>query len=376
MTTRRNKLSDIWYAIQQDLFPFLEKILGPLSLEYKQLAAILELVRIEEFIACTRFNFGRPVKDRTLIARAFIAKIVLKIPYTKQLVKLLKTDTNLKVLCGWDQFQSIPSASSFSRAFEEFANSDLPERVHEALIENTYNGKIVQHVTKDSTSIRGRERYLKKKGSSKERKKQSNTQNRKDKANGCSRKQKQLNQDLATMLSELPKDCDIGSKKGSQGHITTWKGYKLHVAVDDDCIPLAAILTSASLNDSEVAIPLAEKAKRVTSFYDLMDAAYDISEIKEHSRSINHVPIIDSHPRTKTQKAEKQLDKLGKRVLNFSTCEDARYKTRFSKERSNALLKEYYGGNTVQYKGHKKVGCHLMFGVLTLTASMLLSCIT
>ena len=49
---------------------------------------------------------------------------------------------------------------------------------------------------------------------------------------------------------------DKGMKKSAQGYTTIWKGYKVHAAVDDDCIPLAVIITSASLNDCEVAIPL------------------------------------------------------------------------------------------------------------------------
>jgi len=366
-------ISNIWNNIQCDLFPFLEENLGPLSPEYKKLAAVLELIRIEKFIPCTRFNFGRPPKERSFIARAFIAKIVLKITYTNQLVKRLQDDPNLRAICGWDRFAIIPSESAFSRAFKEFANSNLPEQVHQALILKGYQDVIIGHVTRDSTPISAREKFQKKEGSGKERKKLLNAQYRKEKKDGTSRKQKQLKQDLSTSLKELPKDCDIGSKKGSQGHIIAWKGYKLHLAVDDNCIPLSAILTSASLNDSEAAIPLGEKTKHVRNLYDLMDSAYDAPEIKEHSLSLGRIPIIDEHSRSKKQKAEKEAERLRKRILNFTTAEDRRYKLRFSKERCNALLKEYYGGRNIQYKGHAKVFCHLMFGLLTLTATTLLN---
>ena len=33
-------------------------------------------------------------------------------------------------------------------------------------------------------------------------------------------------------------------------------------------------------------------AQRVTSLYDVMDAAYDATEIMDHSRSLGHVPIV------------------------------------------------------------------------------------
>lgn len=369
------KLSNIWDNIQCNLFPYLERSMGSLSPEYKHLAAILEMVRIEEFLPCTRFNFGRPVKNRCFIARAYIAKIVLKITYTKQLIKLLQVDNQLKVICGWDYYAKIPSESVFSRAFQEFAESSLPEKVHAALISNAYQDKIVGHITKDSMPIVARENFLRKEGSRKERNKQLNAKYIREKKEGTSRKQMQLKQDLSISLSELPKKCDIGSKKGTTNYIKAWKGYKLHLAVEDHCVPLSAILTSASLNDSEAAIPLAEKTKGIRNFYDLMDSAYDTSEIKEHSLSLGHIPIIDQHSRSKTQKAEKNMEKTRKRILKFTTAEDKRYKTRFSKERCNALLKEYYGGGNVQYKGHPKIFCHLMFGILTLTATTLLSCI-
>ena len=62
-------------------------------------------------------------------------------------------------------------------------------------------------------------------------------------------------------------------------------------------IPITCVLTAASVHDSQVAIPLAIMTKdRVTNLYDLMDSAYDAAEIKQHSRDLGHVPIIDTNP--------------------------------------------------------------------------------
>jgi len=73
------------------------------------------------------------------------------------------------------------------------------------------------------------------------------------------------------MLDELPRQCDIGAKKSSKGHQQYWRGYKLHLDVADGQIPISAVLTSASVHDSQVAIPLATMtAGRVTSLYDVM----------------------------------------------------------------------------------------------------------
>ena len=83
-----------------------------------------------------------------------------------------------------------------------------------------------------------------------------------------------------------------------------------------------------------MAIPLAEMSnKRVTSLYDLMDAAYDSPIIIEHSQSLGHVPIVDINPRKKGQKAELKLELKAKRCAGYKTSEDIRYNQRSSVER-------------------------------------------
>ena len=72
----------------------------------------------------------------------------------------------------------------------------------------------------------------------------------------------------------------------------------MHLDTADGGVPVSAILTSASLHDSQVAIPLVTiTSQRVINLYDLMDAGYDVEAIAEHSRSLGHVPIIDKNPR-------------------------------------------------------------------------------
>ena len=65
-------------------------------------------------------------------------------------------------------------------------------------------------------------------------------------------------------LRDLPTFCDIGVKRNSKGFRETWRGYKLHVATADGGIPVAFCLTSASLHDSQAAIPLMQKAAGVS----------------------------------------------------------------------------------------------------------------
>ena len=128
----------------------------------------------------------------------------------------------------------------------------------------------------------------------------------------------------------------------------------------DGMIPIAAVLTSASVHDSQVAIPLATiSAQRVTSLYDLMDAAYCSPIIRAHSRSLGHVPLIDHNPRS----GEK---------IDFAPHEAQRFKERSTVERVNARLKEDFGASRIHVRGAAKVMAHLMFAVLVLAADQLL----
>ena len=160
---------------------------------------------------------------------------------------------------------------------------------------------------------------------------------------------------LAENLADLPRACDSGCKKGSQGQPEYWQGYKLHVDVIDGDIPISAILTSASTHDSQVAIPLMQmSAQRVRALYQLMDAAYDAEAIHAYARALGQVPIIEPVKRG----AWIPLDPAQRR----------RFGERTATERVIGRLKDHFGGRTVRVRGASKVMCHLMFGVLAITA--------
>jgi hypothetical protein len=76
MSRLTRTLSHYWAKIQGSLFPWLEEELDPLTEKQQQLVAILELVRIEEFLPCYDGCEGRPQKTRSAIARSFVAKMV------------------------------------------------------------------------------------------------------------------------------------------------------------------------------------------------------------------------------------------------------------------------------------------------------------
>jgi hypothetical protein len=375
------RLSQYWNKIQDTLFPFLEEELDPLTKKQQQLVEILELIRIEQFIPDYRGYEGRPQKTRTAIARSFIAKMVYNLDTTTFLLERLETDKNLRRICGWESRRQIPSESTFSRAFAEFANSELPQQVHKALIENTLTSEIILHNSRDSTAIEAREKAQPKVKAEKKDKPTEKPMKRGRRKKGeekptlePTRIEKQKAMTLEEMLNDLPTACDKGAKKDSNGNIMYWKGYKLHLDTIDSGIPVSAIVTSASLHDSQVAIPLATlTAGRIINLYDLMDSSYDVPAIVEHSKVLGHVPLIDKNPRRNKKLQEAiEAEAKARKTLNLTTAEKVRYNVRTTAERANSRLKDEFGACKIRVRGHAKVACHLIFGVLVLAADQLM----
>ncbi len=375
MIKLHSTLAQTWFNIQYSLFPWLSEELGELTDKQQQLVTTLEMIRIEEFILSSNGYPGRPAEDRGAIARAFVAKMVYNMPTTRILLDRLKTDISLRRICGWERKNDISEEWTFSRAFAEFSGSQLPERVHESFIKKHYKEEIVGHNSRDSTAIEAREKPLKKETIKKAAKKRGRPKKGEERIKEPSRLEKQVaGMSLSDMLEDLPTACDVGTKKNSKGYKTSWTGYKLHIDSADGGIPISCVLTSASVHDSQVAIPLAKiSSKRVTNLYDLMDSAYNALQIHETSRQLGHIPLIDKHPRRdKELKIEIKAENKRSRIAGYQTSETIRYKERSTVERVNARLKDEFGGRVVRVKGPAKVMCHLMFGILALTSNQMM----
>jgi hypothetical protein len=267
---------------------------------------------------------------------------------------------------------------------------ELAQFVHEALVKETQQDRLIGHIARDSTAIEARERFPEepaKENAAKEAQEPKGRRSRKGKKLGPPKRYKggkkprvpakldtrlhrQRSMNLEAMLNELPRQCAIGVKKNSRGNEQYWLGYKLHVDIADGQIPISAVLTGANVHDSQVAIPLATMtSRRVTYCYELMDAAYDAAEILDHSRDMGHVPIVD--PANRGRKT-KSTFLPGKEPRQLSEAERDRYKERTMVERINGRLKDEFGGRYVRVRGAAKVMAHLMFGVLALTADQIL----
>lgn len=376
----RSTLTASWDHIQGSLFPRLRSEIGPLTTQHERLIVVLEAANVGAFVARWPTRPGRPPCDRAALARAFLAKSVLGLPTTAALIERLEIDGALRRLCGWEGRRAVPSEATFSRAFDEFAAADVAGRAHAELIAKTQKPRLIGHICRDSTAIPVREARVKspilvaqpKRGRGRPRKDAARVAPKIER-----RIVRQLGMSLAAMLAELPKTCGVGAKVDAKRHLTTWTGYKLHVDVADGDIPITCLLTSASLHDNQVAIPLATiTAARVTSLYDVMDCAYDVPEIAAHSRRLGHVPIIAENPRCGIKHARHGAEARARRTIRFRDAEAIRFAERSASERVNAALKDTYGSRFVRVRGHKKVFCHLMFGIVALTAEAVFRLVT
>jgi len=377
----RDTLAQKWEQIQGSLFPWLVEEIGALNAKQQQLISILEILRIEEYVFSSNALTGRKEDDRTAIARAFVAKAVYNMPTTRILIDRLNTDIKMRRICGWERKSEVPGEWTFSRAFKDFSRNKLTERLHEALIAQCYKDEIIGHISRDSTAIEAREKpqvkEIKKEPSVK--RKPGRPKKGEEVPKEKTRIEKQASGlSLREMIKDLPSVCNVGAKKNSKGNASYWIGYKLHIDSADSGIPVSCLLTSASVHDSQVSIPLAELTnKRVTSLYDLMDSAYDVPQIHEHSKKLGHVPIIDKHPRrNKKLKLELAAESKRCRKLNYKTAEAVRYNERSTVERVNGRLKDEFNAKMLRVRGPEKVMCHLMFGILALTADQLLKFVT
>ena len=320
------------HVLQLELFPELEAAVGPMDKKLELLAAVISMTPLEPTLSAHRSFTGRPAKDRTALATAFLAKAVFNLSTTRDLIARLRVDAALRRFCGWYSVDRLPHESKFSRAFAEFAVTELPQRLHAAVIAATQSQRLIGHITRDSTAIAAREHVpqavLDEKKANEEKAGKRKHAMRKKRAKAKSqlktnaqakgqpnpksqrqtkakpkrkhskgsfasakatergpRIQRQRLESLDQMLTGLSRRCDIGAKVNSQGNIYYWRGYKLHLDTADGQIPISAVLTSASVHDSQVAIPLMTMSSgRVAHLYELMDSAYDADEIHAHSR--------------------------------------------------------------------------------------------
>ena len=342
-STPRERLMHYAQLLQGTLFGVLEAETGPLSGKARLLIAVLEMIPLNRQLPCARGWRGRPAKDRQALASAFVAKSVYGLETTRQLRQRLYTDRQLRCLCGWTSARQMPHEATFSRAFAEFAASELPQRLHEALILHTQKERLIGHIARDSTAIAARERFPGQPRHKSIPKRKRGRPRQAERALSGRRLPRQRRQSLSEMREELPRQL------------------------------VAAPVLLATMT-----------AQRVTSLYDLMDCAYDANEIHAHSRSLGHVPLIAPHGSAppvpkRLQESLRRYDKRRKlptrydrKRLPFTPAEEQRFQERSMVERVYSRFKDEFGARIIRVRGASKIMAHLMFGVLALTVDQLL----
>lgn len=360
-------LSQHWFQIQETLFPALQEHWGMLGSNHERLVSIIEISDVSRFIRriYPGSSGGRPWSDRVEIAIAFLAKHVFNLSTTRALLDRLQCDVMLRRLCGWERKDQIPSEATFSRTFQEFADMNVMNKLLEALVIKYHGDRIIGHVRRDATEIDAREKAIKKPKVVKKAKKKGRPCKGEIRHKDRTRLEKQQGQSLEDMILELSICCDIGSKVNSQGYKISWKGYKLHLDTIDGDIPVSALLTSASVHDSQVALPLSLMTEQKLSVcYEVMDSAYDAQIIRDSIAQKGHVALIDFNRRS--PKDERK----------FEDFEMLRYKERSGAERVNSNLKDNLGGRTIRVRGHHKVFLHLCLGLVIMAVEQTIRLLT
>ena len=121
----RQLVTQFAHILQEELFPRLKAVTGPLSPQMELLAAVVALIPLERMLSARRASTGRPARDRAALSVAFAAKAVLNLPTTRDLIDRLRVDETLRQLCGWPSAAALPHGNrSFSR--RRLPNSPQP----------------------------------------------------------------------------------------------------------------------------------------------------------------------------------------------------------------------------------------------------------
>jgi transposase, IS5 family len=161
--------------------------------------------------------------------------------------------------------------------------------------------------------------------------------------------------------SELDPDADWTQRKGGGSHF----GYKAHVAVDQGSgLIRKALLTSAKVNDSEVADALICGDEQTV----YADKAYDSSARRELLAALGIGDGIMRRPRWGT--ARNPEPELVARNASLSPIRSA-------VERSFAAMKQWYGYRRVRYRGlaRNTLQLHLMCIAINLRRALVLHAI-
>jgi hypothetical protein len=133
-----------------------------LSDEYKTFLQMLRVIE-EQLPTLTRpyAGTGRIPYQYTPFIRSFLAKGYFGIEKTGRLIRRLKGEPNLRLLCG---FTGVPGKATFFRVPAFLPEQGILEQTPDGMVSMAHKGRVVYHVNRDSTAIEAREKVVKKRG--------------------------------------------------------------------------------------------------------------------------------------------------------------------------------------------------------------------
>ncbi|NHN34858.1 transposase [Paenibacillus agricola] len=402
-------------------------------------------------VVSKKFVLGAPTQlNYTAMLRSLFIRVIERIPTIKDLRKRLKQSVEFNLNCGFTGSDRIPSEATYSRLIQKLQGSAVFEQTQEALVRLAFQEGFLDAstVAMDATHVESRDRQPEKKKVDVEelpteipKKKRG----RKSKAEREKWLQEQLEIEANRPLFEkkveeqlpctftqlrgqIPLAPEWGVKKNSAGKNVFWYGFKAHLLVDcKSQYILTALLSSGSINDGKMAIPLlkmlAEHHPELEVKQVLADAGYDLAPIYKQVEGMGAQALIDYNRRKESlvegkDKYFRPVCKEGNSYrydscdakyntlkytqpkectscpFNDGTCQkvfkikrdsDPRkytvpargsdgyydlYKKRTAVERVHAYLKEYFQLNNMRHRG-TKAQVDFYFSCLTYTASKL-----
>ena len=288
------------------------------------------------------------------------------------MIERLAVDESLRRILGWERRSQVPSEATFSGAFAVFAQGDLPDKMHAALIERSLGGRIVGVIARDATEIEAREKPAAKEANN-ERSDPPSDGAQPPRKRGRPRKDEQRPKPEPTRLErQTSQNVDQMFRRTAQHRLrcrlqekrqraTRKPGSATSSKIDVACgqITVSCVLTSASVHDSQVAIPLMTMTGAPVSYlYDLMDAAYDAAAIHDRARTLGHAPIIDRNFRAQHEvKAEIGTGSRRMKFIHMPDANDVIYDFRTMVEHVDARTEGRIRDRFLRVRGSIKVKC-------------------
>ena len=148
-----------WFTIQPDLFGRIEDEVGELGESEKEFVRIcttaLNSGRFEKYRWCGN---GHPPSSRVAIFKMLVLKALRNFPTTKDTLLIIRQSPVLRRLCGWESVADVPSESTVSRAYDQFAQDEIASLVHADFVQAALGRNGVFHVSHDSSAIDAREK--------------------------------------------------------------------------------------------------------------------------------------------------------------------------------------------------------------------------